>query len=280
MCRVVGNPGREADSNYTMVPAEDAKPVPPRKAGKKTVIFDFKIDYSAFPELAGFKEVLWEYLPEQNKAGDINWVYDTKWDYIKLEAMNQEMGTYKLKLSNDQSHFEAVIAPLLSRKDYKKAMSDFKLKMKDYHEKIQSRVSEMDRHENERSFLRTYSVRNFGLYNWDCIYNRPDFYACTVIFKIAGYPDLDLSNLIIYQIANNSKSIIRYYPQAENQFAFSLSDRNKLVTFLPGNKMAVFTEQDFQNMLKHIANRESAYTIILHVVDKKVTSAQDILASL
>lgn len=265
--------------------ADTEKPVPPRKAGKNTIIFDFKIDYSAFPELKEFEELLWEYLPAENTIKDpskLEWVYNNKWDYMKLEPYPGTKGFYKLKLANNSNQFEAVIAPVLSGKDYKKAMEDFTVKMKNYNDKLQVRVDEMDRFENERSFVRSYSLKNFGIYNWDCIYTRQDFITCNVIFKIAGYQDLDISSLVLYHIADNSRAIVKYYPSGISKFAFSVRDKNKLVAFLPGNKIAVFTNEDFRNLFNQIAtnDRQEAFTVSMRVKENKVNSMTDIIAAL
>jgi len=261
------------------------KPVSPRKQSKKMIIFDFNVDYSAFPELAGFKDVVWEFLPEMNAdttKKELHLVYNTKWTDMQVMPFDSINGYYMLKLSTTGNQFNAIVVPVLSGKEYKKAMVAFKNKMKEYDILLEDKKLETQKNQNEDNFLRQYSIMSFGIYNWDCIYSRPDFVKMEVKFNIKNHPEINFKNLVIFHITDKDQAIIRYYPDTQNDFYYCPSDNNKLVVFLPGNKIAVFRNENFISLKKEIDEngKSRPCTIDLYVVDKNVNSLNDIIVNL
>jgi hypothetical protein len=264
---------------------EIPQPIAPRKQSKKMTIFDFDVDYSAFPELAGFKYLVWEFLPEMNDKKDksgLDWVYNTKWTDMKVIPYDVSKGYYQLKLSANKTSFEAIVAPVLSGKEYKKAMNDFKDKLKDYNVLLEEKKLDLQRVQNVNSFLRKYDIINFGIFNCDKIYSRPDFVKLDVKFIIKNHPEINTSELIIFHITDGNQAVLRYYPTDKNAFFYCSSDNNKLVTFLKGNKMAVFKNQGFQSLQRELdaSGRSLPCIINMDVVEKTVNSLDDIMVNL
>ena len=65
------------------------------------------------------------------------------------------------------------------------------------------------------------------------------------------------------------------------QFRYSPSWDNKLVAILPGNKVAVFTQEDFKQQEKDLLGSNAArYTFKMRLLDQPVQSVADVAKAL
>lgn len=98
--------------------------VKPRKVTRKDHVFKIKYDYNAFPELAIYKNVLFEVNPQKctfNKS-----MFAVSWDKITLLHAQSEGGNYyKIILQKRDSVVNLVADAVLDSKDYEDAIKKY-----------------------------------------------------------------------------------------------------------------------------------------------------------
>ncbi|MBT3423352.1 MAG: hypothetical protein HOB88_17840 [Bacteroidetes bacterium] len=261
------------------IPKMPDLPKEPRKFSKKDPIIDFDIDYKDFPELKAFSTVLWAY-SDQNKnprIKSINWVFKTKWASINLKEYDSQNALYLLNLKNGELETEFLVSPVLSSSDHEKALIIFNKQMSNYNIGLAERKLKEERIENERSFIRSYEIMDFGIFNWDIFYKRKDIIAFNARIKYDQDYDLEANDILVYLITANNKAIIKYNSNNLSSFRFCPSDENKLVSILPGNKIAVFTNRDFKLLVENelSARKVDDYEFKMKIINKEVSSTAD-----
>ncbi|OFY80945.1 MAG: hypothetical protein A2281_12860 [Bacteroidetes bacterium RIFOXYA12_FULL_38_20] len=256
------------------------KPVKPLKYEKGGTYLDFKVFYNQFPELKELGSVIWKYTgtvdredPSKNK-----WIYREKWASMDLIPYNSEAGQYKLKLTSNQKAFETTISAVLIGDDFNAAMEIFQEQMGMYREKFTERVQKEEMANLQADILRSYDISSFGIYNWDRYMKQPSVIAVKADFKFdAEIPDKN--DIIIYLISDNEKSLVKYAYSDWDKFAFKPDNTNKLVAVIPGNKIAVFTIRDFENIntdeIK--AQKSPVYTFNMKTIERKIEKPEDFL---
>lgn len=94
-------------------------PVVPRKADKKKFVFNINVDVSGFPELTGYKGLLFE-VNETYKKFDEQ-LYDNKWDKATLTA-SKVPSNYDLTLSIRDTSVTIMVYPVFNNKNYEEAV--------------------------------------------------------------------------------------------------------------------------------------------------------------
>lgn len=254
---------------------EPEKPLIPEKVDKNTPVFNLDVDYSLYPELQEFEGIMWQYAgtnPKQNPDNN-PWLFEEDWKYVELNAINTEKGLYKLHLNAGKRAFETVVKPVLKGADYEKALAKFKVKMGSYEQAITARKQEVDRLQRQADLVRTFQVSNFGMYNWDRIYKQPNAVPITANFDFDQ--KVDKKNVVVYLVSGKDKAVVTYYAGANNPFSYDPKDRNCLLAVMPGDKLAVFEESDFEK-LDPEAMRKANFTFRLRTLDKTIASLDEL----
>ncbi|MEM7105466.1 MAG: hypothetical protein AAF502_20180 [Bacteroidota bacterium] len=227
-----------------------SKPAEPAKRNKENFVFDLDINYSTFPELKGFKNVVWEYAgskdaedPEKNP-----WVFKTDWTSVELLPMkNDDLSKYVLKLRSGKNTFTTYVKPVLSGNDYEAAMAEFKKLNNIYMKAKEAMKVERERIEQEAELLREFQIADFGIFNWD-IWKMPKRIAVKAEFDFDEAIDTDMNKISVFLVSGDNRSVIRYTPKNFNMFSFDPNEENRMLAILPGNKVVVFSKEDFKKL--------------------------------
>ena len=88
-----------------------------------------------------------------------------RWIDVKLTQTDQQANNYRITFSNDKQQFELDVRPMLSGKDYDKAMSDFNKKLATYNSLLFQQENEMERLRQQAEVYRSFSVSGYGIFN-------------------------------------------------------------------------------------------------------------------
>ncbi len=265
-------PNVEKQQKTATLGTTPAKPIKPQTANKNAAVFDLKVNYTKFPELKEFASVMWQYAgtdaasnPEKNK-----WLFDKNWESVTLKPENADEGIYKLKLKTSGRDFETLVRPVLRGENYNKAMADFKKKADVYN----ARMDEALKLRRQADLLRTFQLKNFGMYNWDRIYKQPYVVPVAANFK---YDDNYSTKInAIYLISGNERTVMPFDPQYNNTIYFDPNTRNCLLAILPGDKIAVFGANDFKALDIQKIKSNGDYTFNMKTLDKVIETPEDL----
>lgn len=116
---------------------EKEKPIKPVKANPQRYNFDIDIKPEEFPELKGFKGMLFEVAP--TSKFDANF-YDTQWTDIRFDKVST--GKYRVTLWKGKVKKAVEVYPVFNDENYAAAMADFENKMQVYKRDLNNRLAE------------------------------------------------------------------------------------------------------------------------------------------
>jgi hypothetical protein len=241
-----------------------AKPVQPTNPKKVTnPVFDLEVNYSAMPELAPFKGIIWECIGNNVKENpDKNaWVFDTEWKTITIKRNAKEEG-YRLDLKSMDKSFTSLVRPILSEKDYAKAIAEFDKKLDQYKDIGEKAEKALETARKQAAMFREFQVSGFGIYNWDCM-NQPGVKEAAPQLSFTAAESVSKESVALFLITKGSKAI---FPLAINQgkdkaglstyFKYNPAAGYKVVAIIDGERMVVLSESEFDK-LKNQSNIHS-----------------------
>jgi hypothetical protein len=255
------------------------KPIEPSKYDDNSkFVLNLDTDYQKFPELSVFKDVIWQFAGKPEDADNpenLPYIFRTEWANIDIK---KEKDYYKLILNNYSKKVEIRVVPVLKGNDYAIAKKDFDLKMKEF-QKIQEEMNQLQKmYEQQAEIQRSYEISGFGIYNWDFWKGDSDIrLEASVDFeKEFDYAE-KLETVTFFLINNNRKAVVKYNIDQKGcleNFAFPSNEKNLLIAVLPGNKVAVYSPEDFRN----IENKSKGDKVILKMktAQKTIDNVDDI----
>lgn len=108
-------------------------------------------------------------------------------------------------------------------------------------------VIEGKRVEEEQKIFRAFSINNFGVYNWDRFYKQSNRIQCKGEFSFEGATGLN-DIKVFHVCGENGNAVIYYYDGNWDKFTFRAEEENQLLAVLPGNKIALFSKEEFEKL--------------------------------
>lgn len=289
----------QATFEHALADAQKNNPVPqeplePRKADKKKNKFSVEFDVHEFPELAVYKNSLWE-VDESREKFDRNLVYNTTWNDMKLMKSDQE-GEYVYVLKKGLTEVHLDVYPVLDGDNYAKAKASYDQKFSTYQSALTRRtdaektartqyentlkniglsdamvqVDEKYKQSNEdaaATVMRVFTVNHFGIYNCDAPGNYPQGAHCIVTLMDENGGELDhLTSL--YHVDRNKFGLYSYFGGVLN-FNFNPGSSNLIWGVKEGTLMMADDDQ-FGNL-----KTNSNGMLIMHEVNREFKSADD-----
>lgn len=258
-------------------------PVAPAKFGKTSqFVFDMEVNYSEFPELNMFKDVLWVYAGAASSAENpenSDWIFKTDWTNIALEQGDKEM-TYNIVLKNSQKTFKTSVQPVLKGMDYEAAKAVFEQRKKEYDRTLAAVKDRANTLQRQADLTRSYAIDGFGIYNWD-IWKDPARMQLQVQLDLGEeYKHLtETNNCSVFLVSDRRKAVVRYNNKYDlDRFSFVRNDKNVLVAVLPDNKVAIYSAKDFLQLQTSSLNNGDRVTLQLKTLDARINSVEDIKA--
>lgn len=242
-------------------------------------VFDLEVDYRRQPELKTFKNVVWEYTGEGADPEKNEWVFDkkTRWDGVDIEPLDN--GHYEMIFQGPNKKFSTTVRPVLSDKDYDKALAEFNKKTRTAYAIAKEQQQAIRQGlEAQEDLLRSFNVNNFGVYNWD-IWKNDNRRRCKVapnfdmlaqkVFDKTGNKRIDY-----FLVTNNSRSVVRYNEGNLDKFSYNPNEKNMLLAILPNGQAALANNQAFVAFGKE-KNKEN-WNLDLTTTGQVISSLEDI----
>lgn len=264
-------------------PEAPTQPAKGQPGVEKEGEISFAVNYADFPALKPFKKVRWE-AKDKVRMKQNQWAFTQVWTDAKLEEVDAENMEYRMVLSNRRKKFSVDVRPVLEGQDYDKAMAKFKKKKARYDKLVAQQKIERKRLDAQADIMRSFSISGFGTYNCDRFYRMPNVYACNARFDFGEDAYMDANKTAIFHITGNNRSVITYNNAEVDGFRFSPDEENYLVAVLPGNKVSVFTNDDFRRLdrkrfirpAKNVNAKHKEFTFEMTPSDKEVTNAAEL----
>ncbi len=129
---------------------------------------------------------------------------------------------------------------------------------------------EKDRQQRETMMVRRFKINQFGLYNWDKLLKEENLLIIKASFDF-GTP-VEYSDMNVYLITDlDGKAVIRYSERTWENFRISPDLRNKLIAILPENKIAIFSQEDFEKIDFEKVKIDKTVKFKMQIIDQPIT---------
>lgn len=258
---------------------EKSAPKSPETFDESLPQFDLEVDPKEFPEIAVYKGVNFQPLP--NERFSLNFG-NTVWNSIELNKTSEE-NIYLVTLKKGDLVEEFKAQPVFEGEDLEQAKKVFEEKFKDYSKKLEEKQKEeaqklaeyeeakqqwedakkkyeaemkarQQREENKKRMFdntqkmyRTFNVTNFGTWNCDSPVKPPSGRSVLAKFKhkVTGVL-LTFPTLMLIEKAKNA--VFNLSGEKIRKLSFNPKEDNILVGFLPTGEMAIVRPADFKEV--------------------------------
>lgn len=255
------------------------KPAFVKSTQTSNFVFDLQLDYQRQPELKTFKNVVWEYTGTGANPEENEWVFDpsNRWDGVEIEPLDN--GHYEMIFKNAKKEFRTTVRPVLSDKDYDKALAAFnKRTNKAYKEAKEKQQVIRTGIEAQADLVRSFKVSDFGVYNWD-IWKRDNRRSCKVaphfdMLAQKAFQKTGNRNVQYFLVTNDSRSVVRYDNKTIEKFSYNPNEKNMLLAILPNGQAALAKNSAFMAFDKQ-RNRDH-WNLELETTGEVLSSVDDI----
>lgn len=126
---------------------------------------------------------------------------------------------------------------------------------------------ENKRKAKETNLVRSFQISEFGIYNWDRFYKQDEVIQLVADFDFASDATL-YNDVAVFLIAGNQQNVVVKYPKGSwDKFSFDPSVPNTLIAVLPGDKVAVYSGKEFEQLNKDEIKKAKKFTFKMKVLD-------------
>ncbi len=297
---------REEKSKTDLLAKE--KPVEPVIATPMSQNLKIEVDEIEFPELALYKNLLFE-IDKSDKTykSELSKII---WDAASVKK-GKEKGTYILTFIKGKTEYSFLTRPVVSEKDYPKAVEVYNKKFDEYEKALVKRnqdeaqkerelKAEYDKLNAERLaelaeiqqrmasesaqqiatnvttdiIYRSFMVSSFGIWNSDCPQNMPKGLMVSATFTDKNGKQLSFNTLYLVEKGKNAAYSFTNYDFS--RFQFNPESENLLLGVTKDNKIALFKPEDFASLGKI----GSSYKFKMQVLDKPFKNIDEVKASI
>ncbi len=285
-----------------------AKPIEPIKAADGSQNLKIQVSEKEFPELALYKNLLFEI--DKNDKTYKSELSKITWDAASVKKGKQK-GTYILTFIKGKDEFSFLTRPVVSEKDYPKAVELYNKKFDEYEktlakskedeaQKEKELKAEYDKLNAERLaqiaeiqqrmasvsaqqiainattdiIYRSFMVSSFGIWNSDCPQNMPKGVMVSAAFIDKNNKELVFNTLYLVEKGKNAAYSLTNYDYT--RFTFNPDSENLLLGVTKDNKIAVFKPEDFAALGKI----GSSCKFKMQVLDKPFKNIDEVKASI
>ncbi|MEM1322709.1 MAG: hypothetical protein AAGG75_20760 [Bacteroidota bacterium] len=136
------------------------------------------------------------------------------------------------------------------------------------------------REEEERLKLmaevfRSYEVAELGIYNWDRLIKEEEAISLVANFDFGQNFNTQLSSPEVVYLTDDGQSVIRFPQKDWDRFSLLPSNSGRMFSLLPGQKVAVFTPEDFEQLDYEAIRERAEHTFMMRSEGQSLQSAAD-----
>ena len=184
-----------------------------------------------------------------------------------MKEYNQKFTEYQVRLDQKKEEERK------QREAYQKMLADLKKKQEEeYASQRAIMEKEQKRAQTETQVTNFLRVASFGIFNCDNPDVLPEGAKLTPNYTDDHNDNLNSNS--VFLVRKDRNSIINFYPG--HQCSFNPMERNLAWAVTPDHKLAIYTEEDFNN----IKQKRGKFTFIFKVLDKDINDETDVKEAL
>lgn len=254
------------------------KPQKPLEYSANGKYFDLNLSRAYTSDLKSLLGIVWEYSgnnkkndPAQNKAA-----YNRNWDFVSILPNGDKRGDYEIVLQNKDTTVKTTARPVFRGAVLDAQNEEFTQELGEFNRRMEQVYQEKKQAIAEASFLRTLSIKNLGLYNYDRQYHQPDMIPVLASFNF-GADSLKHYPINVYLVTGNGLAVIKYPVDDWDKFRYSKKDINKMIAILPNQEICTFSSQRFTKEAPVFPeDKPGKYTFVLKHTGVKATDSKAI----
>jgi hypothetical protein len=293
---------KEKETKIASLAKPKEKPSEPLKLSKERYAFNIDVDPKEFPELAVFKNVVFEVSPENTNFN--REMYNITWDEVTVKEGTKKGQNYWLNLKKGSQKQDLLVYPVLEGKNYEKAQAEYQGKLDkytlalekrkfdeklielDYKQKLESLKKQqkqvelkwkanMEREfaatETEQKVKRMFAINSFGVYNCD----NPLAFPTGVTTK-ANLLNEKNEKVMCYEVYLVDRAKNALFTYTKNPIVkFSFNDQTKNVLWTVDNGVLYWLKPE---QFADIKGSEEVCNLKMNRVDQKFKSVEEIKA--
>lgn len=126
--------------------------------------------------------------------------------------------------------------------------------------------------------FRDFSIREFGIYNFDRCMQKDGSVEMSASFKFDEPVNIEDKDFEVVYVGSDKRTIIKFPSTSWKIFTIMPDNKARLFALLPGNKVALFSEKDFAsvdfNSIKSMS--QPTHEFHLHTLPEEVKSPADL----
>lgn len=245
------------------------RPVAPTATPEAEKLIFTDLDIRSCPELAGKQPLALTYAGDNEKEDPKNnqWIANPGiWRKKSLRPAGKK-GIYELTLLGDEA-YRIPVKLALQGKNLEQARREYEAALASYQADMALMRNAEALLAQQAAFRRTMSVSAFGIYNYDILWKRPDSVPLAADFEFDGLPETIKPYITVYLVTGDNRTVVGLPYGDWGKLRISPGADNKLIAVLPGDKVAVFSQSDFNREMEAIKEASGSR----YVFDMKVES--------
>lgn len=234
---------------------------------------NIKLDFKEFefPELAGFKDVLFEFLDDEMSAESLE---GFDWDFVEINKIEKEI--YRLSVYSKGKKYMFNTKPVIGNHQklgvfsrlfnkYKKELAvqtaiakslnvdKMSLLRSSENKRISSlitykniSVNKSKTEQTRAKLIRSFQISSFGMFNSDCPANLPEGPMFVADFKAVDNDSLE--HRYAYLVEKNTKRLFTFYPQNYSNFRCDPKSNNMIVVLTDSNRIYACDNKAFEGV--------------------------------
>ncbi len=264
-----------ANAKASVTYHQKTTPQKPISNGNKNRQFVLDVNPSEFPELATYKNLVFEVV--KNDPNFSASVYSEQWDDVRL-AKKPNSSNYLLSLFKKGTKKTFSVFPIFNGADLNLAMKKFDKQLESYNKELQNRKTKeteaktdfekklqqwekakYDFYEQEMAkknqvanqakltiVAKVLKVERFGVWNLDCGIALPNGAKSNIAFADNKGNKIEVGAINLFEKGKNT--IYTYAKQDFKRFKYTPEETNVIIGFLPGDKIGIVNSSVFKNI--------------------------------
>lgn len=229
------------------------RPIEPMPTPEEEKLIFTDLDIKNCPELAGKNPLALTYAGKDEKADPINneWITDHGiWRKKSLEPTGKK-GVYQLTLLGNEA-YRIPVKLALQGKNLEQARQEYQKALASYQADVALLQDAEALLAQQAAFRRTVEVASFKIYNYDALWKKENAVPLMADFRFEGFPAAVNRYVTVYLVTGDNRVVVGLPQKDWGKLRISPDADNKLIAVLPGDKVAIFSQSDFDREMDAI----------------------------
>ena len=252
-------------------------PIDPDAGTAYKLIFN-DLDLKYCPNLKGQSPIALSYIGTDKKKDpkENTWIKNPGiWYKKELKPLDAKADKYTLTLYGDDI-YQIPVKVVLQGAALEKAKAKYQSLLAQHQKQLAVLKDKKALRKNQTAFRRTIAVSGLGIHNFDVIYD-PSATPFEAVFDFGPAADIYKDVVDVYLITANNSVVVRLPGTGKKSFQYNANTDNKLIAVLPEDKIATFTQADFNREAPKLKKAKGGqYVFNMNLSEGSITSVKDL----